>query len=115
MKNKLISTKCSLEESKNENENLKEELKNKEKEVDSLNARIKEFEDHKKQYEAYNDLLKDFEEHCGKEIDYKEIIRKNLNKDGEKAIALYVYTLDMKYKNFKEESEKRMFIIFNLS
>lgn len=60
----------------------------------------------KKLYENFNSIVKEFEEDCGKEIDYKEIVKKYIKQDGEKTLSIYVYNLHMRVKSFKEESEK---------
>lgn len=106
MKNKLISCKFKLEEKENINREIKQKLDHKNEEIKVLNNKVEEFEKTKKLYEGFNLISKEFEEDCGKEIDYKEIVKKHIKEDGEKSLALYIYTLNIKIKNFREESEK---------
>jgi len=110
LKNKLISCKFKLEEKENISREYKERLDKKKEEINLLKTKVEEYENNKKLSEKFNELLKEFEENCGKEIDYKEIVKKHIKEDGEKSLALYIYTLNIKVKNFKEESEKCRFI-----
>jgi len=106
LKNKLISTKSNLEEKEEANRILKENIDNKNSEISQLNKKVEEFENMKKLYESFNSIVKEFGEDCGKEIDYKEIVKKHIKQDGEKTLSIYVYNLHMRVKCFKEECEK---------
>jgi uncharacterized protein with von Willebrand factor type A (vWA) domain len=84
---------------------LKESINSKDKELKEFKMKVEEYEDNKKFYENFNALVKEFKNDCGKEIDYKEIVKKHITDDGEKSLALYIYTLNMKNKSLREESE----------
>lgn len=106
MKNKLISVKFKLEEKENLIREIKERIDKKNEEINALKIKVEDSENKKKLYENFNQLLNDFEENCEKDIDYKDIVKKHIKEDGEKSLALYIYTLNIKVKNFREESEK---------
>lgn len=110
MKNKLISCKFKLEEKENSNRDYKERIEKKNEEIIALKNKVEDYDNKRKLYENFNELLNDFEENCEKDIDYKEIVKKHIKEDGEKSLALYIYTLNIKVKNFKEESEKCNFL-----
>jgi len=106
LKNKLISCKFKLEERENTNREHKEIIERKSEEIGTLKNIVDDFENKKNLYKNFNQLLNDFEENCGKDIDYKEIVKKHVKEDGEQSLALYIYTLNIKAKSFREESEK---------
>jgi len=115
LKNKLISCKFRLEEKENIYREYKEIIYKKNEEITLLKTKVDDYENKKKLYENFNEILNEFEQNCEKDIDYKDIVKKHIKEDGEKSLAIYIYTLNVKVKNFREESEKciKMFFIFS--